>query len=249
MSMAENAYPERIIPSETEPGIVSLHLKRYDFALAYCKDKMVLDVASGVGYGSSYLGKAAKKVIGVEIDPVSLGHALLHYASENVSFQRMDAARLEFEDSTFDTVCSFETIEHLQDIEKYLSEIVRVIKKDGIYLVSTPQVPKTTRHPKNPFHFIEFSRRDFEALLRKYFNQIEVYGQRRKQSWLHHLLQKLDILNLRSKLIPSFIVRQSAKALRTTPIAELNLDDILITQEKISMATELVVVCKHPKKT
>jgi len=248
MTTLPKTFPERIIPHETEPGIVSIHLKRYQFALPYCERKHVLDVASGVGYGTAALSKVARSVIGVEIDPESLAYAKANYSSPNVRFEQMDATSLNLPESSFDTICSFETIEHLNNIEGYLSEMVRVLKSEGIYLVSTPHVRKTTHRPQNPFHLIEFSRRDFESLLRKHFAEVEIYGQRRKQSIPHYLLQKLDIFGLRSRLVPSFLVKQSAKALGTTPIADLSLDDIEIELEQLFMATEMLAVCKKPRK-
>jgi len=49
-------YPERIVPDESAPGIVALHLKRYVFAEPYCEGRTVLDAACGAGYGSAQLG-------------------------------------------------------------------------------------------------------------------------------------------------------------------------------------------------
>ena len=45
-------HPERIVPDETEPGIVAIHLKRYEFALSYCTGRDVLNAGCGVGYGT-----------------------------------------------------------------------------------------------------------------------------------------------------------------------------------------------------
>ena len=39
------AYPERIVPDETGPGIVAIHLKRYEFARPLCAGRDVLDAA------------------------------------------------------------------------------------------------------------------------------------------------------------------------------------------------------------
>lgn len=248
MDTLETLYPERIIPKETEPGIVAMHLKRYDFAYPYCEGKRVLDVACGVGYGSHYLAKTAREVAGAEIDPESVAYAKGHYAAPNIKFFEMDATRLQFEDNAFDVVCSFETIEHLSDIGAYLSEVVRVIKPGGLYIVSTPQVKTTTMKPDNPFHTIEFSFGDFKMLLAQYFDDLDFYGQRRIQSPLHAFLQKLDFLNLRSRLVPKAIVKQAAKALGTTPIDELSFDDLVISKEKLARASEFIVVCRFPQK-
>jgi 2-polyprenyl-3-methyl-5-hydroxy-6-metoxy-1,4-benzoquinol methylase len=64
----KQGHPERIIPDETPGGIVALHLVRYEFARSYVMGKRVLDVASGVGYGSDYLGASATSVLGIDID-------------------------------------------------------------------------------------------------------------------------------------------------------------------------------------
>src|SRR5213082_3394273 len=60
------AYPERIIPDETEPGVVALHFKRYEFALPYSAGRDVLDAGCGVGYGSALLAERARNVVGVD---------------------------------------------------------------------------------------------------------------------------------------------------------------------------------------
>jgi len=247
-STIETLYPERIIPKETEAGILAMHLKRYNFAYPHCAGKRVLDVACGVGYGSHYLAKTASEVTGVEIDPESVAYAKKHYALSNVKFFEMDATKLAFKDASFDVVCSFETIEHIPNIDGYLAEIVRVMTPEGLYIVSTPQVKTTTYKPANPFHVVEFSKADFQALLGKYFNLLDFYGQRRIQSPLHAILQKLDFLNLRTKLVPKAIVKQAAKALGTTPIDEMSFDDLIVSKEKLEKAAEFIVICQAPKK-
>ncbi len=153
-------------------------------------------------------------------------------------------------DSQFDTICSFETIEHLSDIPAYLQEMTRLLKPDGVYIVSTPQVAKTDRNPCNPYHTIEFSRHDFEALLLQYFNRIELYGQRRRQSELHYWITKLlDLTGLRDRLAKLRKLRQSVNyTLKTTSFEEMSLEDIQISQDKIDRATEIVAVCTQPKK-
>ena len=70
---SETAHPERIIPAETTPGIVALHLKRYQFARKYIIGKHVLDVACGVGYGSLHLADVCRQVVGADIDWVAGG--------------------------------------------------------------------------------------------------------------------------------------------------------------------------------
>ena len=176
------SYPERIVPDETEPGIVALHLKRYEFAAPWCRDREVLDAGCGVGYGSAFLAGHARRVVGVDRDEEAIAYARRRYARPNVEFRVGDLLDLDLADGSFDVVCSFETIEHLDDVEGFLGEVVRVLRPEGVFLVSTPRVDETTASPENPFHRIELSPGDFEALLRRSFREVELYGQRRLQT-------------------------------------------------------------------
>ena len=240
---------ERIDPEREVPGILSIHLKRYDFALAYCKGKTVLDAACGVGYGAHHLAQAASRVIGIDIDSEAIAYGQSRFGSGRASFQVADAVNTGFQDSQFDVICSFETIEHLSNIRGYLKEMSRILSRDGVYMVSTPQVSKTNHHPANPYHTVEFSRMDFEALLHQYFDQVELYGQRRKQSELHYrITQLLNYTGLRGRLPKLNELRNAVnKTLRTTTFDNMSLEDMMITKEKIDRASELVAVCRNPK--
>jgi 2-polyprenyl-3-methyl-5-hydroxy-6-metoxy-1,4-benzoquinol methylase len=88
------------------------HLHRYFFAREFCRDKDVLDVAAGEGYGSAYLGQIARSVVGVELSAKAVEHANASYKRDNVSFHQGDARHLTLPDASFDVVTSFETIEH-----------------------------------------------------------------------------------------------------------------------------------------
>ena len=238
------AYPERIIPDETEPGIVALHLKRYVFAEPWCRGKDILDLACGAGYGTAYLAGIARRVVGVDVSEDAIEYARGRYAAPNAEYVVADAAALPFETASFDAVCSFETIEHVADREAYLAEVARVLRPAGTYIVSTPNARETTEHPDNPFHQVELDRGDFETLLARYFDGVEMYGQRRIQTRRHLLLQRLDVLGLRRRL--SFL-RGAAVVVGTAPTAEVTLDGIAITRENAARAKVLVAVCTQPR--
>lgn len=241
---------ERIDPKNTPRGILSIHLKRYQFASNYCKNKNVLDAACGAGYGSFYLSKTATKVKGIDINEEAIEYAKKHYKAPNLEFNKTDVTKTGLERGTFNVICSFETIEHLDDINFYLNETVRLLKTDSIYIVSTPHVAKTNYSPRNPHHTIEFSRKDFESLLRSHFKEIVLYGQRRKESELHYMITRfLDITKLRGRISCFNRLRLSMnKRLDTIPFEEMGLDDIIISRKNIERATELIAVCKKPIK-
>jgi SAM-dependent methyltransferase len=236
-------YPERIVPDDTSPGILALHLKRYVFAEPFCAGARVLDVACGAGYGSAELGGVASSVVGIDADEGAIEYARLHYAAPNVAFEAMDATRLVFTDASFDAVCSFETIEHLPDRDAFLAEVARVLAPSGVFLVSTPQARQTTHRPQNPYHFVEYARGDFEALLRGFFAEVELYGQRRLQTRRHRVLQRLDVLGLRRRLP---VLGRASALVGTAPTTAVTLDGIVIERAALERASELVAVCRGP---
>ncbi len=203
---------------------------------------MVLDAACGVGYGADYLSKVAGEVVGVDISQEAIVYAKEHYQRENIQFKRMDVHKLEFPDKYFDVACSFETLEHLDSPERYIAEVRQVLKEGGVFIISTPQAKRTTHRPKDPYHKVEFSQRDFTELLRKYFIRVEIFGQRRLQSNFHYYLQRIDILHLRA-LLPDFLRRKVCHAVSTKSWDETGLKDFVISKEKIKRARELIGVC------
>lgn len=238
------SYPERIVPDETEPGIVALHLKRYEFALPSCEGREVLDLGCGVGYGTARIADVASRAVGGDVDAESIAYARGRYDRSNVEFVELDATTLPFTDASFDVVCSFETIEHVDDPAALVREAARVLRRSGKFFVSTPQVDETTHAPDNPHHRVEFSLRDFEEMLRGHFGGVDLYGERRLQSGLHRLLQRLDVLGLRRR---SALIRR-ASAITGTPATEhLTLDDVVISRDGVERAEVLYAVCAEPR--
>lgn len=234
-------YAERIVPDQTEPGIVALHRKRYEFALPFCAGMDVLDLGCGVGYGTALLAEQARRAVGVDVDPETIAYARRRYAAPNVEFREDDALALGVPDGSFDVVCSFETIEHVPDADAFVHEVRRVLRPGGAFLVSTPRAERTLARPTNPHHAVELSQADFEAVLRRHFGEVELYGQRRLQTRRHRLLQRADVLGLRKRLT---FLRPASRLLGTAPMAEVTSESIVIERDGIEHATELVAVCR-----
>ena len=59
---------------QSPPATMVEHLHRYGLAIDLCDDKVVLDIASGEGYGSSLLAGRALKVYGIDISNEAVEH-------------------------------------------------------------------------------------------------------------------------------------------------------------------------------
>jgi SAM-dependent methyltransferase len=236
------SHPERIVPDETEPGIVALHLKRYEFARPYCVGKHVLDAGCGVGYGSAFLSHAARSVVGVDVSADAIDYARSRYGDRNVEFAVGDLQQLDREDAEFDAIVAFEVIEHVPRPERLVAEARRVLKPDGVLVVSTPRADVAQHRPENPFHEREFTPDEFERLLRASFGRVDVYGQRRTQTARHRALQRLDVLGLRRRL--PFLRRASRLVTGTAPMDAVSSEGVVISPDGVDNATELVAVCR-----
>jgi len=130
---------ERFVPA-CAGEIAYEHWHRYAFARRFVEGRRVLDAACGEGYGTALLGTTAAEAVGVDIDAGSIRHAQSSYGSGRIRFVEGSCTRLPFPDASFDVVASFETIEHLDaaDQPPMLSEFARVLKPDGLLIISSP---------------------------------------------------------------------------------------------------------------
>lgn len=128
------------------------HLARYMFAAQLAVGKNVLDCSCGNGYGAYYLAKhGAKTVLGIDIDPEAVAFSRAHFSHPSLRFELGDAQTLRpIDTASIDLYVSFETIEHVDDIESFLLEARRVLKPNGIFIVSCPN--DGIFNPENPFH-------------------------------------------------------------------------------------------------
>jgi len=186
MSTTADFTGERFLPGVTGE-IACEHWHRYAFAQRFVEGKRVLDAACGEGYGTALLARAARSVVGVDIDAAVVEAARNAYAAAtNLSFEAGSVTALPLADASVDIVVSFETIEHLDadDQPAMLAEFARVLAADGLLLLSSPNKFRYSdqRQYRNPFHRHELYRADLEALLdadfpaRRWFRQAQAYA-------------------------------------------------------------------------
>ncbi len=175
---------ERIDPKTVLPLLKAEHTHRYMWAARGVRGH-VLDAACGVGYGAPILMNTpgVTAYTGLDNSPDALAYAMREYAGKRRTFVCGDVYQLPFEDASFDSIVSLETIEHLEHPEQAMAEFARVLKPDGVLLGSVPQKEFedlcTTAYGPNEFHKTQFGREKLESLIKAGFSAYLIW-----KSWL-----------------------------------------------------------------
>ncbi len=170
---------ERIVPGSVNADLLNEHLCRYRFAQLLVKDKVVLDIGSGVGYGAKILAEKASAVVAVDLSEEAVRYANEEYAGDNIEMVVADGHGLPLASDSVDVVVSFELIEHLQGQQAHLHEVNRVLKPNGLTVISTPNriFYSQESNQANPFHTHEFDFQEFLAFLKSVFSSVQIYFQ------------------------------------------------------------------------
>ncbi len=174
---------ERFVPGDPDAKgeMWYEHWHRYHYVLPLVAGKKVLDVACGEGYGSALMSGPASEVTGVDISAQAIAHGRSAYAGRaNLRLVEASCTKLPFDDATFDVAVSFETIEHIREQSQFLDEVRRVLKPQGVLVLSCPNKTEYSdkRGFKNEFHLKELYRPELEALLAPRFAHARWLSQR-----------------------------------------------------------------------
>jgi ubiquinone/menaquinone biosynthesis C-methylase UbiE len=168
--------PERLVPEEASGQLVEAeHMARYRWASRFCSGRRVLDAGCGAGYGAEMIAQAgAIEVVGVDVSEVALELARSTVGA-GVTLEQGDVAALDFDDDSFDIVVCFEVIEHVDDRDRVLDELARVLRPDGLLLISSPNRDRYV--PGNPHHRHEYVRDELQAALDARFPSARIISQ------------------------------------------------------------------------
>lgn len=167
--------------------IADSRVKLYeDLLSAHCSDRRVLEYGCGQGGHAYFLAEKSASVTAIDLSETAIAQAretAERKNLDNADFRLMNAEDLDFEDSTFDMVCGTAILHHL-DLHRAFSEIVRVLRPDGVaifmeplghnplinlYRKLTPSLRTEDEHPLRIEDF-ELSRTFFEKFDLYYFH-------------------------------------------------------------------------------
>jgi 2-polyprenyl-6-hydroxyphenyl methylase/3-demethylubiquinone-9 3-methyltransferase len=115
---------------------------RFEFFDSYIpslKGLKVLDIGCGGGLACEFLAKLGANVSGIDLSLNSIKAAQEHAAKSNlhIDYQCGVAENLPYDENTFDAVMCFDVLEHIEDLEKVISEAYRVLKRNGTFFFDT----------------------------------------------------------------------------------------------------------------
>ena len=251
-----NADPEvtslPLTGERTVPGIAEenywfrRHEVAYKHLLPHCRDAVVLEAGCGEGYGADLVASVARRVVGLDYDPMTVAHLATRYPS--FATVRGNLATLPLASAAVDVVVNLQVIEHLWDQPAFLAECARVLRPGGLLLVSTPNritFSPGLDTPLNPFHTRELAADELAGLLVDAgFTVSEMLG-------LHHgpALRALDTAHGGSIIDAQVAVAVNGEpwpeALRAA-VAAVSVADFDIHPERIDDSLDLIAIARLP---
>lgn len=128
---------------------------------AKATNSRILNVGAAAGE-SSVLLSAFGKVISVENDPFFVDHLL----KRGIEVVKADITVLPFADNSFDLVCAFDVLEHVENDSIAMKELVRVCRNNGFVCITVPMFKMLWgEHDDINGHFRRYSRDEISALI------------------------------------------------------------------------------------
>ena len=221
-------------------------LKAYYLAVDYIKGDL-LELGCGEGRGVELLAPIATSF--TAIDKISevvdqLDRKFPDYTFKKGSFPPLDGT----ESNSFDTIVSFQVIEHIKDDRKFLEEMWRVLKPGGKAIITTPNIKKSVT--RNPWHIREYTADELKALVSLVFDEMELLGITGNEKVLKYYelnkksvekITRFDIFDLQNRLpasllkIPYEILnrfnRNNLKSENDALVTQISQDDYLFSED------------------
>jgi SAM-dependent methyltransferase len=186
-------------------------LKAYIAAKPWISGSL-LEIGCGEGRGVEQLLPLAESYIG--LDKIGEVIDMLRSKFPGVDFrQAVIPPFTGFEDNSYDTIVTFQVIEHIPNDRLFLQEIYRMLKPGGKAIISTPNITHTLS--RNPWHEREYKPQELIDLAQGIFDRVEAKGiGGNDKVWAYHeanrqsvqKIMRFDIFDLQHKL-PASVLR------------------------------------------
>jgi len=172
----------------------------------------VLELGCGEGRGIDLIEKKAKSFTAVDKIESSVNKLEKKYPSHKFYASSFPPVTL-FSDNSFDTIISFQVIEHIKDDVLFIKEIYRLLKRGGTALITTPNILMTLT--RNPWHIREYTSESLKEIVSKSFldfNMKGITGNDKVRNYYEvnkksvQKFKRLDVFNL-EKCLPSSIYK------------------------------------------
>jgi ubiquinone/menaquinone biosynthesis C-methylase UbiE len=136
-----------VLDEQDESHRLNIQLYHHVATAVPIHGKKVLEVGCGHGGGSSYLMRylEPREMVGIDLSGKNIQLCNRRHHREGLSFQEGDAENLPFDDNQFDIVLNVESSHAYPSMEKFLSEVHRVLQPGGHFLFAdlrdTPKIP------------------------------------------------------------------------------------------------------------
>ncbi|HEU4713542.1 MAG TPA: class I SAM-dependent methyltransferase [Pyrinomonadaceae bacterium] len=124
------------LPEHEEPFRLFIQMYRHVLKSADLKDKDVLEIGCGAGGGAAFIAREyqPRSLTAIDLLPVNIESAEERGAIPGLTFAVGDGTALQFPDNSFDVVVNIESSHCYSSVEKFLSEVKRVLKPGGVFL-------------------------------------------------------------------------------------------------------------------
>ncbi len=179
----------------------------------------VLDLGCGEGV---YIKRIKKINHSINAYGVDISSEIIKKAKKEASdidFQSASVYQLPYLDNFFDLIYSIDVIEHLDNPEKMLKEVKRILKPGGIFIIQTPNYPikrvydfynvvskKNWRHSfkDDPTHIYKFNTFKLKSMCQKFFKIVDL---RVRNIFLEKKISFVEKIK-KKKYIISFVLGQ-----------------------------------------
>jgi SAM-dependent methyltransferase len=142
---------QKAVTGELPPNDHFVHFYTEHFGLdkEFYTGKKILDIGCGPMGSLEWADQAAQRI---GLDPLADSYKTLGTDKQKMTYTASGSENIPFPNGHFDVVCSFNSLDHVDDLDKTIAEIKRVLRPGGLFLLITD-----VNHDPTPAEPIVFS--------------------------------------------------------------------------------------------